>query len=306
MSNVWASAIVRREFLKLGSLSAISLAAGTHWLQAAESSDPYGGFKMTIQSYSLRGFDAKTALSHTKTLGLSYWEAWPRHIPMGTVPKHIQEQKALLADAGVTLLGYGVLPFDENETKTREAFDFASEMGIPSLSANPKKTDATFDLLDRMVEEYGVAIAIHNHGPGSLYDKIDDVVERVKDRHPKIGACVDTGHYLRSDEDPVEAIERLGERVFGVHLKDVKSFTSEQDAQKFLDDAGQKEGRIRDNKIMTILGQGDLDVVGCLRSLRALDYNHALSLEYEENKDNPLSDIEVCLDTVRKAVAKLG
>ena len=30
-----------------------------------------------------------------------------------------------------------------------------------------------------------------------------------EDRHPKIGACVDTGHYLRSDEDPVEVIETV-------------------------------------------------------------------------------------------------
>ncbi len=281
----------RREMLKTGIVGAGAMMTfGFSQAAAEKPDDAYGGFKMGVQSYSLRGFDAKTALAHTKRLGLRYWEAYPRHLPMGTLPKQIQEHKALLDDADVTLLAYGVLGFDANETKARQAFDFAKAMGIVSLSANPKKDKQTFDLLDKLVEEYEVAIAIHNHGPGADYDKIDDVVEIVKDRHPLIGACVDTGHYLRSDEDPVEALERLGKRVFGVHLKDVKTVT-----------VGDKR-----DKLFTILGQGDLDVVGSLRVLKQLNYQNCMALEYEENPDNPLSDIEVCLETVRQAVRKLG
>jgi inosose dehydratase len=282
--------INRRDILKLGALGAGVLLTGNLPSAFAEkSTDPYGGFKMGMQSYSLRGFDAKTALQHTRTLGLSYWEAYPRHIPMGTLPKHLREQRTLLKEAGVKLLAYGVLGFDTNETKARQAFDFAKAMGIVSLIANPKKNKGTFDLLDKLVEEYDIAIAIHNHGPDALYDKISDVEQMVKNRHPKIGACVDTGHYLRSNEDPVEAIERLGKRVFGVHLKDVK--TIEKDGKR--------------QKLYTILGQGDLDTVGVLRVLKKLNYQNCLSLEYEENPKNPLSDIEVCLKVIRDAVVKI-
>ena len=279
--------VSRRDFLKTGGALSAGLVTGVPLL-AAEKTDAYGGFKMGIQSYSLRGFDAKTALKHTKALGLKYWEAYPRHVPMGTLPKHIREQKAMLKEAGVTLLAYGVLGFDANETKARQAFDFAKAMGIQALSANPKKDEATFDLLDKLVKEYEIAIAIHNHGPGAMYDKISDVEEMVKGRHPLIGACVDTGHYIRSDEDAVQAISRLGKRVFGVHLKDVK--TIEKDGKR--------------SKKFTILGQGDLDVPGCLVALRKLDYKHSLSLEYEENPKNPLSDLNVCLQVVRDAVKK--
>jgi sugar phosphate isomerase/epimerase len=279
----------RRDFLKLGSAGAGAVLASA-WPVFAGEKDPYGGFKMGLQSYSLRGFDAKTALAHTKTLGVKFWEAYPAHLPMGTLPKQIQDHKALLDEAGVKLLAYGVLNFDANETKARQAFDFAKAMGIVSLSANPNKDKATFDLLDKLVAEYDVAIAIHNHGPKALYDKIGDVLAMVKDRHPKIGACVDTGHYIRSDEDPVEAIERFGKRTFGVHLKDVKTL---------------EEGGTR-RKLYTILGQGDLNVAGCLQALRKLQYDHALSLEYEENPKDPLSDIEVCLKVVREAVAKIA
>jgi len=46
-------------------------------------------------------------------------------------------------------------------------------------------------------------------------------------------------------------------------------------------------------------------VAGCLKVLRGLNYEHVLSLEYEENPSNPLSDIEVCLKAVRDAAATL-
>ena len=283
----------RRSFLASG--VAAGVAIGSQGLLApatafpADKDSPYAEFKMGIQSYSLRGFDTPTALKHTRQLGLKFWEAYPRHVPLGTLPAHIAKQKAILAKSGIKLTAYGVLGFDANEAKTRQAFDFARKMGIDSLSANPKKDKATFDLLDRMVEEYKVAIAIHNHGPRALYDKISDVETMVKDRHPLIGACVDTGHFLRSDEDPVEAIQRLGKRVFGVHLKDVKTVTV----------GGKKKKQFK------IVGEGDLDVAGCLKVLRKLKYKRVVALEYEENPKNPLSAMAVCLKTVGAAVKSL-
>jgi sugar phosphate isomerase/epimerase len=289
MLDSFRHTVSRRDFLATSAAAGAAAIVGAPDASASET-DAYGGFKMGVQSYSLRGFkDPVIALGHTKTLGLKYWEAFPGHIPLGTLPEQVAKHKKILADAEVTLLAYGVVGFDANETNARRAFDFAKAMGIVSLSANPKKDKATFDLLDKLVEEYDVAIAIHNHGPRALYDKISDVEDMVKDRHPKVGACVDTGHFIRSDEDPVEAIERLGKRVFGCHLKDFLT----------VDEKGKKQKRPR------ILGEGDLNVLGCLQALRKLKYQNCLSLEYEENPKNPLSDIEVCLSVVREAAAKL-
>jgi sugar phosphate isomerase/epimerase len=282
----------RRQFLQSAGLAAAGMFVARPNLFAADAADPYGGFKMGLQSYSLRGYEVEEALKHTQTLGLKFWEAYPKHVPLSTVPAEVAKQQELLAKYGVTLLAYGVVPFSEDETAARRMFDFAHAIGLTSLSANPKKEAATFDLLDKLVEEYKIPIAIHNHGPKADYDKISDVETWTKDRHPLVGACVDTGHYLRSDENPVEAIERLGKRVFGCHLKDVRSVKGEADQPA--------------KKIMTVLGEGDLDVAGCLKALRKVGYDRCLSLEYEENAQNPLSDIETCLATVRKAVAEIG
>lgn len=278
------SALNRRHFLKT---SAVALGSGAVLASSLSSSeaadDPFGGFRMGIQSYSLRGFKAEKALEITKMLGLHFWEAYPKHVPVTTVPKQVAQSKAMMEKAGVKLIAFGVVPFSENETKARQFFDFAKAIGIETLSANPQKNAATFDLLDKLVEEYEINIAIHNHGPNAKYDKIDDVVNMVKGHHPRIGACVDTGHYLRSKEDPVEAIDRLRDRLYGVHLKDVK-----------------------DAKIMKILGEGDLDVLGCLKLLKEIKYGHSLALEYEENPSNPISDLEVCVQAVKKAIKKLS
>jgi len=279
----------RRQFLKFAAAGAAA-ALAPPLARANQEKDPYAGLKMGMQSYSLRTYDGPTALRHTKELGLKYWESYPKHIPFSTLPKQIAESKALLKENGITLMGYGVVDFDENETRSRQMFDFAKAMGLFSISANPKKNKATFDLLDRLVAEYDIPIAIHNHGPYARYSKISDVADIVKDRNPKIGACVDMGHYLRSDENPVEALERLGNRLYGVHLKDVRTVTA--------------DGRRK--KIFTIIGQGDLDLVGALRVLKKLNYQGCLSLEYEENEQNPLSDIAVSLQAVRDAATKLG
>jgi len=283
MTDRLSSDVTRRDFLKAGALAAAGACLSVPPLSAADQTDPYRGFKMGIQSYSLRAFSVTEALEISKELGLRYWESTTAHIKVGSVPAYIAEQKAMLAASGVTLVAFGVVDFNENESKAREYFDFAKAMGVQSISANPDRNEPTFKLLDKLVEEYGINIAIHNHGPGAKYDKIDDVVNAVKDHHQRIGGCVDTGHYLRSRENPVEALERLKDRVYGVHMKDVK-----------------------DAKVFKILGEGDLDVLGCLKVLDKIKYKYCLALEYEENPKNPVSDIEICLANMRQAMAKLG
>ncbi|MGD0044945.1 MAG: sugar phosphate isomerase/epimerase, partial [Isosphaeraceae bacterium] len=163
----------------------------------------------------------------------------------------------------------------------RKIFEFARAMGLGYLTVDPDPD--SFDLLDKLVEEYGIPIGIHNHGPGHKYALIETIAKSIKDHSPKIGCCIDTGHFLRSKEDPVRAVEVFGKRVYGVHLKDVKN------AETF-----------------TLLGQGDLRTVDLLKALAANGYGHCLAIEYEEKPENPLDDIKVCLAEARKAIAAIG
>ncbi len=279
-------AITRRDLLA-GGLAAGALLA-TRPLSAASrlvgKDDP---LRIGLQSYSLRGYkeggqpDRARALAVTNQLGVNFWEAYPAHIPMTEDADAIRRMTEELRGAEVGVIGYGVLPFKKGDPNNRKAFEFAKAMKFSYLSADPDPD--SFDDLDKLVEEFDVAVGIHNHGPGHRYDKIDVIEKAIKDHHPKIGCCVDTGHFLRSKEDPVRAAEVFGKRVFGVHLKDVK------DAEHF-----------------TILGQGDMNTPGLFRVLIANGYDGLVAIEYEENEENPVDDIRACLEEVRRVFDAVG
>jgi sugar phosphate isomerase/epimerase len=247
-------------------------------------SGSYEPFKMGLQSYSLRGYttggqpDASKSLAITKQLNLHYWEAFPAHVPMDSTPEVIQARLKEFGDADVKVVGYGVVQLSKDRDAGRRIFDFAKTIGVEYLSADPDPS--AFDVIDRLVEEYGITVGIHNHGPGHRYARIDAIAEAIKDHHARIGCCIDTGHFLRSREDPVRAAHVFGPRIYGVHLKDVK------DAERF-----------------TVLGKGDLRTVDLLKALAKHNYRYCLALEYEENPEDPLADIKACLAEARNAIA---
>jgi inosose dehydratase len=219
-------------------------------------------------------------LRHRYHLGLHYWEAYSAHVPLTTDPAKVKEIKDKLAAADVKVLAHGVSRFTADDAANLKIFEAAKAYGIQVLSADPDPN--SFDSLEGLVKEFNISIGIHNHGPGHRYDKLQQVVDAVKGRHPRIGACADLGHFLRSGEESVKVIETLGKRVHGVHLKDVKDKTR-----------------------FTVLGKGDMDLVGVLKALKALKYDEVLALEYEENPSNPIAEIEECLAAVRAAVQKI-
>ena len=271
--------LTRREALAAGLATAGALALGRAGLAADSANDSdYGPFKMGIQSYSLREFKYHEALNKTKALGLHYWEAWNGHLP--AVASKADESRELAERHGVKIRGYGVIGMGKDHDANRKTFEFGKALGLDYFSIAP--TAGAFDSLDKLVEEYGIAVGIHNHGPGDHFAKIDTIFDAIKGHSEKIGACIDTGHFLRSKEDPVRAAEVFGKRIYGVHLKDVK------DATKF-----------------TVLGEGDLRLAEFLKVLAKLNYKDNVAIEYEENPKDPMADIKASLGAVKKAVAQI-
>jgi sugar phosphate isomerase/epimerase len=242
--------------------------------------NPYAPFKMGVQSYSMRKMGLDAMLRATRELGLRYIEAFMAHLPYFGAPEKWADMKNTVAKSGVEVLAYGVVSFGAEEKPARTVFEFAKAMGIPVITADP--APESFRYLIRLCEEFKIPIAIHNHGPNTRYDTIRSVEDAMRGQPEWIGACVDTAHFLRSGENPVEAVRRFGKRVYAVHIKDVKDRTR-----------------------YTLLGQGDLDMVGFLRALRRIDFKGCLALEYEENPDDPLPDLRACLEAVREAVRKV-
>jgi sugar phosphate isomerase/epimerase len=206
------------------------------------------------------------------------------HFPVSEDAGAIARVRAALAARGIRLSASGVHGVAD-EAEARRLFAFAKAARIPLLTIMPD--DEALDALDRLCAEHpDVRLGIHNHGPHFRYDKIADVEGSLAGRHPGFGACVDAGHFIRSGEDPVEALRRLGPRVHGVHLKDFRS-----------------EGFFAEG---CILGQGKLDLAGFFRALREIGFgpDKALSLEYEENPADPIADVEACLRAASEAAER--
>jgi sugar phosphate isomerase/epimerase len=269
------SLISRRDFLVTSAVGLPVMAAMATRVEAA-SEDL---FTLGSQSYSFRHFKFEESLQKLKELGLTHMEFCAAHFPPDAEDPGFSKIKAAIEASGIKVPRYGVEGFSEDTAANRKKFEFAKALGITVLTANP--APESFDNLEKLCVEFGVGIAIHNHGPDADYDKVADTLKAVEKRIPAIGACVDTGHVIRSGEKPHEVITALGKRVLSLHLKDWKQGGEEQ-----------------------LIGEGDMDLVAVVKALKAIHFRGPIMLEYENNPENPVPDMKKSLVNWRAACAK--
>jgi sugar phosphate isomerase/epimerase len=270
----------RRSFLAT-TAGAVALAPLGRLASAASANN----LNLGLQLYSLRTYKVDEALKHARDLGFTFVEFYSGMYPLDADAAAIAAMNKKLADLGLTISAHGVNRFTNDAGANRKIFEFAKAAGIRTLGADPDPD--SFASLDELVKEFDVRVAIHNHGPTHRYNKAIDVLQAVEKYDARIGACADLGHYLRSGERPVEVIRLLKGRLYGIHLKD---FAEMQDKTKGV-----------------ILGKGHIDVPAVMGALVAAGFpaDGALSIEYEENPQNPLADIKACEQAAREAIAGL-
>jgi sugar phosphate isomerase/epimerase len=258
--------------------------------------DPFGGLRVGVQTYTFRKFDFENALKRTKDLGLGYAEFYRGHLKTDSTPEQVKAARKLMDEYGVNPIAFGVERFTKDHSANKKLFDFAAALGAKFLSADPEPD--SFDSLDRLVEEYKIAIAIHPHGPSGGNKKhrwysAETILAAVKDHHPRVGTCLDTGHLIRMGQkpfnqplDPVQQIRLMGPRNFGLHLKD--------------------HDNVRKTDVVFGDKAGVLDVPAVLLALRELTFDGYVAIEYEANPDDPTADVKKCVSYLKEAVAGLG
>jgi inosose dehydratase len=269
----------RRSFLKLGAAALAASAVGVPPLWAADGSEEYGGLRMGIQSYTLRDrpFD-KMLEAVQNDLKLRYVELYPNHLAAMSPRQAMEKLKA----HNVTPASYGVIKFTKDEKKNRELFELAKTFGMKNLSCDPDPDDATFDNLEKLTEEYGITAAIHPHGPeDQRWGTIAQLQKGFEGRSTRIGLCNDTGHLIRSNEDPLKACQLFKDRLHALHLKDF--------------DRNRKD---------VPAGQGRLDVDGIVKFLldKSNGFKGVVFIEYEGK--HPVEATQASLARVKEAVKK--
>ena len=281
----------RRGFLQAG--AAVLSAAVAPSLAWGRAEDTYYGFKLAAQSYTFRNFKLEQALKKIADAGLSHVEFFSGHVPVDSSPDQIKAVLKLCGDYKLTPIAFGVESFSKDHDANKKKFEFGAALGIKSLSADPSPD--SFDSLDKLVEEYKIAIAIHPHGPQGGKNRhrwwsAANILEAVKDHNKLIGSCLDTGHLIRMAQldvnlDPATEIRLMGDRNFGIHLKDHNN-------KKREDVIFGKDG-------------GVLDVTAVLKALRDVKYQGAIDIEYEAKPEDPSADVKACVEIVKECAKNL-
>ena len=282
----------RRDFLRFGAAAAVT--AFSVPALFAEEKDAFNGFKVGAQSYTFRKFNLEQAVKKIADAGLHYVEFYNGHVPLNSTPEQIKAVQSLCKDNGITPLAFGVESFTKNHDANKKKFEFAAALGVKSLSADPEPD--SFDSLDKLCEEYKIAIAIHPHGPSGGTNRhrwwsAEVILKAVKNHNALIGTCLDTGHIIRMAQlgetlDPAQQIKEMGDRNFGIHLKD-------HDNKRKTDVIYGKDG-------------GVLDVVSVLKALRDVKFQGLISIEYEAKENEPSEDVKACVAIIKESAKKLG
>jgi inosose dehydratase len=264
--------LTRRSFLSTMGATAMTAVA------ARARARPY---RIGLETYCFHDVGLAETLAHTRELGLHYLELHDGHLPRDSSPDALARARAALAQAGITATGVYIHDaFTTSEQVARPIFEYARTMGFSYINGGPARE--ALPLLDRLVPEYKIQIALHNHGPGARYETIEDITSALE-RYPNISACVDIGHFARSHVDPVKAIRAIGRRAVAVHVKDVDA----------------KGGN-------TVVGAGTIDEPGVFAALRDTGFEGLVVLEYEgdfDNMDARLAGMRKSLEAMHRLIA---
>ena len=70
---------------------------------------------------------------------------------------------AKFKEAGITPLSCGNVWMKNDAADIRRAFEYARDIGLPTIVCSPEP--ASMKILDAVVKEFDIKLAIHNHGP---------------------------------------------------------------------------------------------------------------------------------------------
>ena len=184
-----------------------------------------GGFAIGTIVYTFDRFTLfealeKTAQAGAKVVELSAKTSLSREEPKvpfdyHALPETIEKVKAKLAQCRLKPVNYAVIPFPSGEAEARKLFEFARTMGLRAITT---ESPEALDLMEKLVKEYDIMIALHDHprNPNNPSYRMWDpnyVLSLVKDRDSRIGACADTGHWVRSNLKPVDCLRILKGRI---------------------------------------------------------------------------------------------
>ncbi len=263
-------------------LSSAAVAAPLAFERRAAAA-PVDNLKLGVATYSFREFQRDLCIKNVKKLGIEYVDVKEFHLPQNDSPEMLRKGRAQFDNAGLKVIGGGNVSMQEpDEAGLRKHFDYAKACGFPMMIIAP--THENLPIIEKLVKEYDIKVAIHNHGPeDKRFPTPSSVLAAVKDMDPRMGLCIDIGHTSRTGEDIVEAIANAGPRLFEIHTKDLK------------------DARVKESQCP--VGDGVLPIPAIFRQLKKQGYDGVCSLEYEIDADDPMPGMQKSFSYMRGVLA---
>jgi inosose dehydratase len=178
----------------------------------------------------------------------------------------------------------------------------AGEPGVPRMTDHGLASLAS--LLAELAGEarsLGHVLAFHNH-VGTYVETADELDRLMAASDPDlVGLCLDVGHLQLAGGDPVAAIDRFGERVKHVHLKDVDPEVAARMRSGAIEDF---LGGLRE-RVFTELGSGELDLAAILAALYRFDYRGWLVVEQDTTWRPPSESAAIARAILDRAIRDL-
>jgi sugar phosphate isomerase/epimerase len=225
--------------------------------------------KIGVASYSLRKFPLDRVIEFCKQANIRYLNLKDFHLARTDPPETTRALRKKIEGAGITIMGGGTLTWKENnEAEIRKDFEYAKNGGFPLMVCSP--APETLDTLEKLVKEYDIKIAIHNHGPeDKWYPAPKDALAKLEKRDPRMGICMDIGHATRANADIVQSVTLAGPRLLDLHVKDLANPT-------------ERESQVE-------VGRGVLNIPALFKALVAAKYGGHVGLEYEIKENDPFA-----------------
>jgi sugar phosphate isomerase/epimerase len=280
--------LTRRSFLKSTGLTAAACAlpaASVAQHIAETSSGP--AIRLGLCSYTFRNFERGQLIGFMKQLRLADLNVKDVKDHLPTDPSLYSAALADYAAAGVHLHAAGAIYFPKDEdADIRSKFEYCKRARIKVIVAGDPTVES-LPRIEKFVREYDIRLAIHNHGPeDKLWHSPLDVMKVVGDLDPRIGCCIDVGHCARAGTNVVEAIHKVGARLFNIHMKDLTDFTS-------------KESQVA-------VGEGIMPVREIFEALIATKYQGFIDLEYEIRPEDPMPGVIASFAYMRGVLAGMN
>lgn len=258
--------------------------AGTRLAGAPGETTEPDEVKLGVASYSLRKFSRSQAIEMMRQLKIRYVSIKDFHQSYDGTPAELAAGRREFEEAGLTILSGGNIPL-RNPAELRKMFEYAKASGMPMMVCAP--THETLPAIEKLVKEFDIKIAIHNHGPEDRHFPTPlSALEAIRGMDPRMGLCIDIGHTARAKADILESIWISGTRLFDIHVKDLL-------------DTAPKARQVP-------VGDGMLPIVGMFRLLKRMNYEGGVMLEYEIDADSPLPGMQRSVGYMRGVLAGLS